>query len=136
MADKHHEPQSDDIWGPDPLGQQPFPPSSGQPGWSQETGQGSWGPQHTPQRPAPESYMTPAILVTILCFLPTGIAAIVFASQVSAKNAAGDYEGAVQASRKARILVFVSLGIGVLFWLIMVIVAGASDSSAKGMLVP
>ncbi|MFM9592937.1 CD225/dispanin family protein [Streptomyces scabiei] len=91
---------------------------------------------HPPQGPVPESYMTPAILVTLLCFLPTGIAAIVFASQVSAKAAAGDYQGSVQASRRARLLLLVSVGIGVLFWLIVIIAVGASDTSDEYMPVP
>ncbi|MBD9703667.1 CD225/dispanin family protein [Streptomyces sp. ID01-12c] len=80
--------------------------------------------------------MTPAILVTLLCFLPTGIAAIVFASQVSAKATTGDYQGAAQASRRARILVLVSVGIGVLFWLILIIAMSASDTSTEYMPVP
>lgn len=80
--------------------------------------------------------MTPAILVTLLCFLPTGIAAIVFASQVSAKATTGDYQGSVQASRRARILILVSVGIGVLFWLILIIAIGASDTSTEYMPVP
>ncbi|MFC4502250.1 MULTISPECIES: CD225/dispanin family protein [Streptomyces] len=81
--------------------------------------------------------MTPAILVTILCFLPTGIAAIVFASQVSAKNTAGEYQGAVEASRRARILIFVSIGLAVVFWLIIIIIAvSVSDTSTEYMPAP
>ncbi|MDQ0683484.1 hypothetical protein QF032_002512 [Streptomyces achromogenes] len=124
MAGKKREPSSGENWGPDPLnqeGQEPPQEPNRPPDFSQRP---------TLQRPPPESYMTPAILVTLLCFLPTGIAAIVFASQVSAKNTSGDYEGAVQSSRKARILVLVSVGVGVVFWLFMIIAVSASDSSA------
>src|SRR5215813_14996770 len=43
-----------------------------------------------PAVPAIQTYLVPAILVTLFCFLPTGVAAIVFASQVSSKRDAGD----------------------------------------------
>jgi hypothetical protein len=48
------------------------------------------------------NYMVQSILVTIFCCLPLGIAAIVFAAQVNSKLAAGDYAGAVEASKKAK----------------------------------
>jgi hypothetical protein len=54
------------------------------------------------------NYMVWAVLVTIFCFLPTGIAAIVFASQVNTKLAAGDYAGAVASSKKAKTFCIVS----------------------------
>ena len=43
-----------------------------------------------------------AILTTIFCCLPFGIVSIVFAAQVSSKQAVGDYAGAMDSSRKAR----------------------------------
>ncbi|MDW8804991.1 CD225/dispanin family protein [Streptomyces scabiei] len=125
MADKHRVPPPDDEdWGD-------------RTGWQDSSfSTHAEPPSQPPRGPVPESYMTPAILVTLLCFLPTGIAAIVFASQVSAKAAAGDYPGSVQASRRARILILVSVGIGVLFWLIIIIAIGASDTSNEYMPVP
>ena len=57
---------------------------------------------------AVDNYMVWAVLVTLFCFLPTGIAAIVFASQVSTKLAAGDYAGAMESSRKAKMWCIVS----------------------------
>ena len=74
--------------------------------------------------------MVPAILVTLLCFLPTGIAAIVYAAQVGAKHDAGDPVGADVASRRARTLVIVSVVVGVLLWLFVVVasLSGQSDS--------
>ncbi|MET9465891.1 CD225/dispanin family protein [Streptomyces sp. NPDC006544] len=71
--------------------------------------------------------MTPAILVTLFCFLPTGIAAIVFASQVQGKWTAGDFAGAAEASRKARLFVILSLAFGCLVWLILLAIGFASD---------
>jgi len=48
------------------------------------------------------NHLALAILVTIFCCLPFGIPAIVFASQVNSKLAAGDVEGAKYSSRKAK----------------------------------
>ncbi len=53
-----------------------------------------------PQTP-PKNWLVESILVTIFCCLPFGIAGIVFASQVNSKMAAGDYNGALQASKDA-----------------------------------
>lgn len=138
MADKHQVPPPDNedwgertSWQDSSFSPHPDPPTS-PPQFQQQ--QGNQG--YAPQRHVPESYMTPAILVTLLCFLPTGIAAIVFASQVSAKATTGDYQGAAQASRRARILILVSVGIGVLFWLILIIAMSASDTSTEYMPVP
>ncbi len=53
-----------------------------------------------PQTP-PKNWLVESILVTLFCCLPFGIAGIVFASQVNSKFAAGDYNGALQASQDA-----------------------------------
>lgn len=55
------------------------------------------GPQGTP----PDNNLVWAILATLLCFLPTGIVAIVNATQVQTKWAMGDYAGARKASEDA-----------------------------------
>ena len=59
--------------------------------------------------------MAPAILTTLFCCLPLGIVAIVFAAQVGGKLKAGDYDGARDASRKAKIWCWVSFGVGIAF---------------------
>ncbi|MFD8233501.1 CD225/dispanin family protein [Streptomyces sp. NPDC059696] len=138
MADKHQVPPSGhEDWGDRTMWQDGSESAHSEPhtGGSQPEQQ-QWAQNVAPHRPVPESYMTPAILVTLLCFLPTGIAAIVFASQVSAKATAGDYEGAAQASRNARILILVSVGIAVLFWLIIIIAASTSGAHAATESVP
>ncbi len=43
-----------------------------------------------------------AILSTLFCCLPLGIVSIVFAAQVNGKLAAGDVQGAQEASDKAK----------------------------------
>ena len=48
------------------------------------------------------NYLAPAIITTVLCCMPFGIVAIVYAAQVDGKLIAGDYAGAVDASNKAK----------------------------------
>jgi hypothetical protein len=74
------------------------------------------------------NYLVWAILVTLFCFLPTGIAAIVFASQVNTKLAAGDVAGAVEASNKAKLWTIISAVVGVVV-LVIVIAASAGTSN-------
>ena len=59
------------------------------------------------------NYLVPAILVTVLCCLPTGVAAIVYAAQVNSKLAVGDVAGAQEASRKAKMWCWISAGVGI-----------------------
>lgn len=58
------------------------------------------------------NYLVPAILVTVLCCLPTGIAAIVYAAQVNSKVAGGDIVGAQVASKNAKMWCWISAGVG------------------------
>jgi uncharacterized membrane protein YvbJ len=58
------------------------------------------------------NYLVQAILVTIFCCLPFGIVAIVFAAQVNGKLQAGDINGAMESSRKAKMWSWLGFGIG------------------------
>jgi hypothetical protein len=69
------------------------------------------------------SYLGWAIAVLILCFWPTGIAAVVYASQVDNKVALGDIEGAMESSRKAKTWCWVTFGIAAAFWVIGIAIA-------------
>jgi hypothetical protein len=69
-----------------------------------------------------------AILVTLFCFLPTGIVAIVYASQVSNKLSVGDVTGAMDASRKAKMWTIISAVAGILVGIALV--AGSVGSSS------
>lgn len=66
------------------------------------------------------NYMVPAI-VSIFCCWPLAIPAIIFASQVNNKVAAGDIAGAQEASKKAKMFSYIALGLGVV-WVICVII--------------
>lgn len=58
------------------------------------------------------NYLVFAILVTILCCLPTGIPAIVYAAQVNGKLQVGDLAGAQAASKNAKMWCWISFGLG------------------------
>jgi len=64
-----------------------------------------------------------AIVVTVLCCLPTGIAAIVYAAQVNAKLAAGDIAGAQEASKNAKMWCWISAGAGLLVGILWALLA-------------
>jgi hypothetical protein len=68
-----------------------------------------------PQVPPP-NYLVWAILTTIFCCLPFGIVSIVFAAQVNSKWQAGDYDGAMNASKNAKIWSWVSFGIAIVLF--------------------
>lgn len=53
-----------------------------------------------------------AIVVTVLCCLPFGIVAIVYASQVNTKAVRGDFAAAEESARKARAWSLWGLGLG------------------------
>jgi hypothetical protein len=67
------------------------------------------------------SYMGWAIATLILCFWPTGIVAVVFASKVGNRLALGDIPGAQDASRKAKMWTWITFGIGVAAWVLVII---------------
>jgi hypothetical protein len=72
-----------------------------------------------PAQTPPKNWLVESILVTIFCCMPFGIAGIVFASQVNSKFAAGDYNGAMQASLDAA--KWTKIG----FWIGIAVVAGS-----------
>ena len=84
---------------PQSPGQQPYA--------QQQAGNGNNAPIEVP------NYMVFSILVTLFCCLPLGIAAIIFSSQVNTKLAVGDIQGAMNASKTARMLCIISVVIGI-----------------------
>lgn len=63
------------------------------------------------------NYLIPAI-ISIFCCLPGGVVATIFAAQVNGKVQAGDIQGATDASKKAKLIAFISIGLGVAGWVI------------------
>jgi hypothetical protein len=68
-----------------------------------------------------QNYLIPAILSTIFCCLPLGVVSIIFATQVNSKVAAGDMVGAAEASKKAKMFMFIAVGLGLLSWVCAII---------------
>lgn len=64
-----------------------------------------------PQTP-PSNYLVFAILATIFCSKIIGIVSIVFAAQVNSKWYAGDVEGAINASKNAKLWAWISVAVG------------------------
>lgn len=60
--------------------------------------------------------------MTVLCCLPTGIAAIIYAAQVNTKLASGDVAGAQESSRKAKMWCWISGGAGIAVMVIYAII--------------
>lgn len=94
----------------------------------------------TPPPPSGASASVPNYLVlaiiSLFCCTPLGIVAIIFAAQVNGKVAAGDIAGATDASKKAKMFSYISIGLGlagilcyVLFILVMGIGMGIAGST-------
>src|SRR5438874_11010406 len=66
------------------------------------------------------NYLVPAIISTFCCWT-LAIPAILFATQVNGKVAAGDVAGAQDASKKAKMFSFIAIGLGLAGILIYVI---------------
>ena len=83
------------------------------------------------QTTPPANNMVGAILVTILCCLPFGIAAIVNASRVESLWYAGNHQAAIEAADKARKWVIVSIissAVFGLFYFIFLLACGAAGA--------
>jgi uncharacterized membrane protein len=90
--------------------------------------------QQQPQVPPP-NYLVWAILTTILCCLPFGIVSIIFAAQVNTKWAAGDFTGAQNSSKNAKLWAWLSFAAGILafiFGLIIIIIGGLAVIGLEG----
>jgi len=70
------------------------------------------------------SYLVPAILCTLLCCLPLGVPAIVYAAQVTNRLGKGDIAGAQLASGKARTWCWIAFVIGAIWNTIFSIMVG------------
>jgi hypothetical protein len=87
-------------------------PGYGGPGYGGAAGYGG---------PPPNSHLVWAILTTLFCCLPFGIVSIVFAAQVSSKWTAGDFNGAMDSSNKAKNWAIASASCGVVILIIYII---------------
>ena len=75
----------------------------------------------------PPNYLVWAILTTLFCCLPLGIASIVYAAQVNSKYTAGDVAGARASSQRAKQFAIWSAVVGIVVLVVYgAIVAGSS----------
>ena len=85
-------------------------------------------PNNQQMPPQPDNYLVWAILVTVLCCLPLGVASIIYSVKVGSLYAQGDYNGAVDASQKAKRFAMIG-GIGglifIVIYVIFMVIAGA-----------
>ncbi len=123
--------QPDGIAQPDG-GQQPAtPPAAYPPPYQQQYQPAGYQPGYGTIPNIP-SYMAWAIITLILCFWPTGIVAVVYASKVGNRLVLGDVPGAQEASRKAKMWCWITFGIavaGVVIAIIGVIIAAVAATS-------
>ena len=81
------------------------------------------------QTPKPSNHLGGAIVATLLCRLPFGIPAIVYAAKVDALWYAGEKIAAIDAAAKARTWMIVSMVMGIVFWVIYAIATVALCAS-------
>ena len=95
-----------------------------------QNGQNIYG-QPAYSAPPPPVNQTPyliwAILVTIFCFLPLGIPAIVYAAKISSALSAGNYQLAVDSAKKSKMFSIIGACIGaalIIIWIVAVVCIG------------
>jgi Interferon-induced transmembrane protein len=117
----------------------PYGQPYGQPGepYGQPYGQPGWG--YGQPGPTIKTYRTQAIIVLVcsvlfsLLALITSIPALVYSNRVTESLARGDFARAMEASRRTRVLCWLSVGIIVVIWLIIgVVIAAARAHTGAG----
>jgi len=77
-----------------------------------------WTPPPASGAPASVPNYLVLAIITLICCLPLGIVAVVFAARVNGQVQAGDIAGALVSSRKAKLFSFIGLGVGLAWWII------------------
>lgn len=81
----------------------------------------------------PPNYLIWGILTTIFCCLPFGVVSIVYAAQVNSRWSSGDREGAINASKNAKIWAWVAIGFGTVGYILGIIFGVAGSLAEWGM---
>lgn len=80
----------------------------------------NWTPPPAGGTATVPNYLVQAI-ISIFCCWPLAIPAIIFATQVNSKVAAGDITGAEEASKKAKTFSMIGIIVGVVGWLCFIL---------------
>jgi hypothetical protein len=72
-------------------------------------------PGGVPEKPT--SYLWPSVLVTVVCFAPTGVVAIVKSAGIDHAYLSGDYERAKELSASAKMWLWITFICGFAAWL-------------------
>lgn len=83
-----------------------------------------WTPPPSSGTPANvPNFLVPAI-ISLLCCLPLGIVAVIFAARVNGQVQTGDTAGALDSSRKAKMFSYIGIGLGlvwIIIWVVMMV---------------
>ena len=79
--------------------------------------------QFQQQQTPPPNYLVFAILTTIFCCQILGIVSIVFAAQVNSRWNSGDIQGALDASKNAKLWAWIAFGSGLIIGLVVMLLA-------------
>jgi hypothetical protein len=79
------------------------------------------------------NYMIPSI-ISLFCCLPLGVVGLIFAAKVNGQVQAGDTQGALDSSKKAKMFSFIGIGLGLLaglgYLIFFVIIGGLSIANS------
>jgi len=79
----------------------------------------------------PANYLVWAIVTTVLCFMPLGIASIVFATRVNRRWASGDVAGALAASTSAKDFAVWSANVAIIALMLYLGLAGVFSLAGR-----
>jgi hypothetical protein len=77
-------------------------------------------------------YFVPAIISTLCCCLPAGIASIVYSSKARTNRDAGNIPAALEASKQAKMWLIIAVVAGIAVGVIYGIAMMASNNSGSG----
>src|SRR3989442_14093526 len=80
----------------------------------------NWTPPPAGGSATVPNYLVPAI-ISIFCCWPLAIPAIIFATQVNSKVAAGDIAGAQESSQKAKKFAMIAIIVGAACWVLFIL---------------
>lgn len=74
--------------------------------------------------PRPNNHLALAIISTVACCLPLGIASIIYSTKVNTAYDNGDYAGAESASKSAKTWGIAAIGVGVVGIILYMVFVG------------